>query len=142
MSNFVQSFSYTEPEYKLDNKLNKLVVVGTRDLASELNSSLDCALDKIIAKYGFIPSPSPSQVIEGIGNVEVFDDNLEELQNIVDTAEEYRDKYGFSDDVSIEGIYRLISDNAAKLKSKLGAYVDKSKNEKVENEKEVNDNDA
>lgn len=130
MSKFSQTFSYIEPEYKLNVKENKLEKIGNKDLSAMLNSNLDCALDKIIAKYGFLPTQSPVNLIDGVGNVENFDDDLQELQEICDVAEDYREKFGLAEDVSIEKIYQLVAQASNCLKSKLQGSV--SRETKVE----------
>lgn len=130
MSKFSQTFSYIEPEYKLNVKENRLEKVGNKDLSEMLNSNLDCALDKIISKYGFLPNQSPVNLVDGVGNVEDFDDNLQELQYICDVAEDYREKFGLAEDVSIEKIYQLVSQASDGLKSKLQSTV--SRETKVE----------
>lgn len=123
MSNFSQTFSYIEPEYKLNVKENRLDKVGNKDIAEALNSNLDCALDKIISKYGFLPTQTPVNLIDGVGVVDNFDDNLQELQEICDVAEDYREKFGLAEDVSIEKIYQLIAQASDGLKSKLQGSV-------------------
>lgn len=50
-----QSFNKVVPIYELDERSNSLVVVGTKDLQELINSCADCALDKILEKYGVLP---------------------------------------------------------------------------------------
>lgn len=135
-----QTFDYVVNDFKLDKLIDKLVVVGKRDLSEEINSSLDVALDRVIEKYGFLPSPvHKPDLVEGIGNVTIYEDKLDELRDLHEQVNDYRDKYDLPIDMSIEDIYQHMAHCSEALKNKLnksigGIYNETQKSETKKSE--------
>lgn len=118
-----QSFSYIEPEYKLDKKTGQLVIVGEVDIAKEIQSNSDCALSAILDKFLGVPLLGQQRVMLNNGN-EVFDHagaktDLTELGTLMQKGEELRSKYGLPDTMTTEQIFALVAKAEADAKAKL-----------------------
>lgn len=91
-----QSFKSRVPVYELDSKTNTLVVVGEKDLQEFIQSSADCALSKILEKYGTVP---PVVLPQGSAeSSEVFDasdirDDFEVMCDFADVLADIRERY-------------------------------------------------
>lgn len=130
MFNQGKVFSQERKVYKLNTLLNILEENGFENVQDIVQSSADCALDKIIDKFGFLPK-SDYQIkdVDGIADFTQSSAtrDLESLQQAYATAEGLRDKYQLSDFASIEDIYKEVSMMSDKLKVKIDNYVKLSK---------------
>ena len=101
-----QFFHSVVPEYQLDEKTNTLVTIGTKDLQELVQSSADCALKKILDKFGCIPEgfvpqqPVVSEESDKVSVVQLKED-LDYYNDILAFQEELRDRYNFDDGMSL-----------------------------------------
>lgn len=136
------SFDEVVPEYQWSDELERPVIVGKVNLQEQIQQYADCALDKLIAKY--MPEEELPKYLgdlartvqfvddDGIINDEAPDYNdLKVLSDIYDKAEDYREQFGLSDDLSVGEIYKILGEHAGKmgetLKKKLAQFENKDK---------------
>lgn len=121
-----QSFSREVPKLDIDPEKHVLVQVGTKDLQAFVQSSADCALGKILEKYGVLPSgsnlfdPSRVSVSDDVYIDDVHDD-LQYMNDVSQDLEDIRDRYGFSDSMT----YEQISDALLKRSNELSDIINK-----------------
>lgn len=135
-----QTFSRIVPEYQYDEKTKSLVVVGTKDLQEIIQSSADCALNKILDKFGCLPPEMQAQVTD-TDEVNIVDltDDLEDMSNAINSFEEMRERYGFPVTMS----YNQMFDEINKIKSDFDKKVEvtlakQSKKEEVKEDEKKN----
>lgn len=121
-----QTFSYTRPEYKLDAKANKLVVVGTVDDFKAIQSHKDCALSAILDKFMASPLLVNQRVIlNSTDETAVYDHaqatqtDLTELGELITKAEVLRAKYSLPDNLTAQQIFDLVAKASIDVKAKL-----------------------
>lgn len=121
-----QTFSYIRPEYKLDAKLNKLVVVGTVDDFKAIQSHKDCALSAILDKFMASPLLANQRVILNSADENaVFDHaqatqtDLHEFGELITKAETLRAKYSLPDNLTAQQIFDLVAKASNDVKAKL-----------------------
>lgn len=95
-----QSFTKVVPAYDLDEKTNSLVVVSTKDLQALVQSSADCAIDKVFEKYGVLP-PQTLPEVKNSSDVP-FDatdirDDFEYLSDVMSDFDDLRSRYSMPD---------------------------------------------
>lgn len=99
-----QTFDGHANDYELDPRTGSLVVVGVQDLQELVQSSADCALDKVLEKYGVLPDMLVSNGSAGYNaavNRSGFDfdmsdmrDDLEYLMDEDVVLDGMRERYG------------------------------------------------
>ena len=121
-----QTFTYTRPEYKLDAKANKLVVVGTVDDFKAIQSYKDCALSAILDKFMASPLLANQRVIlNSTDENAVYDHSqatktdLTELGDLITKAETLRVKYSLPDSMTAQQIFDLVAKASNDAKAKL-----------------------
>lgn len=110
-----QSFSNKKQEYTLDERLNVLVENGTTDLQDLINSSRGTALDELLKRM------LPEDIVRS-SYQEAYDrcnDDLDDMANLFDIAEEYRAKFGMPLTASISDIYKRMQSESTTLANKL-----------------------
>lgn len=118
-----QSFDKVVPEYQLDEKTNSLVMVGTKDLQEIVQSSADCALKKVLDKFGgIVPDGYMQPSVNVVGesddvNVVDLKEDLDYYQEVLDFQEDLRQRYKFKDGMSLDEMIKILGDRKSKLDS-------------------------
>lgn len=105
----------TKPIYRLNKATNELEDTGeVVDIQEMVNSYLDTTMSKVLDRL--LPSLDTSE--DNVAFVSMTDD-LDELQIISSKAEDYRKKFGLDDSLSITDIFKVVSQKATELKTKI-----------------------
>lgn len=132
-------FSPYVDDYVLNPDTNELEKLpNPKNIQAKIDSYIECALDRSLEK--FMPN-----VVSEIDDVsEQYSRSREDLASVgeaMEIAEEYRDKFGLSDNASIADIYSELDKHSRVLKDKLSKFnvaVQEDKvNGKVEKEASV-----
>lgn len=116
-----QSFKSRVPVYELDPKTNNLIVVGEKDLQEFIQSSADCALSKILEKYGTVPPivfPQGSSESSEVFDASDIRDDFEVMSDISDTLDDMRERYSMpnaSPDELFRHVAKLNNDNNLRI---------------------------
>lgn len=114
-----QSFSDSrfKPVYRLNKVSNELEKTDeVVDIQELLNSCRDYCLSSCLDR--FLPSDSLDSSVDNL--VAEYDDTLDDLDNLtaaLDLAEDYREKFNLSHEMSVDDIFKFVSDRAGDLKS-------------------------
>lgn len=122
-----KEFSGKKKVYKYDPDKNILLDTGEIvDIQKEIQSFEDCALDKQLAKFGSVlPTLSQRQAVFGeeIGQSVDYDSTpLNELDDLVYTAEKFRVDNNLSEKLTTADIYRIMSERAIGMKADIERY--------------------
>lgn len=111
---YAQSFSSFKKDYRLDERNNELVETGTEtNIQAQIQSALESTFDKLIQKY----LPTQQEEDPAVKTLARMQDRLDLMSQAFDTAEEYREQYQLSDDLSATEIFKLINDKSEQLKT-------------------------
>ena len=133
-SKFRQKFSHYVPVYAWSEEKQCVVELPQKkDQQAFIQSNEDCALDKILDKYGYDlvaqESLKSSFLVADTSSTEKLD--LAEWGDYFTKAEEIRDKFNLSCDLSADEVYQLAQKQVNELINK---YKGGSTGEKKENE--------
>lgn len=113
-----QEFSEEITDYILNPATNELEELPVKkNVQSEIQSYLDCALERALEKY------LPKQEVKEDDLVADYTSKVDDLAafgDVMDLAEEYREKYDLPDNYTLSDIYGFVDKQAKDLKSKLG----------------------
>lgn len=113
-----QKFSKYVDDYVLDPATNLLEKLPRqKNIQEYINSFVDCALERAFERF------MPSKVIED-DSVADYTQRLSDLGTMadaMDVAEEYRERFGLPDTLSVKEIYEYVDREAKALKEKLSA---------------------
>lgn len=116
MSKYAQSFSKSKPEYSYDPVTKEIEPTGkVIDIQAQIDSYLETRLESILDKF---LNPQKVETADVVASKAELYDDIDTLAEILDTAEEYRQKYDMPDDYSAFDIYK-------KLQSLAVSYADK-----------------
>lgn len=117
---------------KVDKAMVKLDT--PHDDFAEIQSHSDCALEKIFDKYGpeglmTVASASAQRVAgesDEVNNVDLAQDDLDELDDIYDTVEDMRQRYGLGREVPVLEVLRTVELKTKEILNNAGKVVDSS----------------
>lgn len=128
-SNYSQSFSEEITDYILNPVTNELEVSPVpKNIQKYIDSYIDVALDRVLERF------LPEQVIEDKDDVADYTQMQEDLAymgDVFELAEDYRDKFGLDNNMSVQDIFRYVGTKSNELGEKLKNI---GKKEIVENE--------
>lgn len=122
-----QTFSNKLKTYHLNKVTDCLEEDGVIDLQELVNSCVNTCLDEVLTK--FFPE---TQVSDGVGVVDIKQDDLDVLQESFALADKYRGILGLSPDTSVADVFKAMEDKRVEL-SNLRIDGD------VKNEKKINE---
>lgn len=131
MSNFNKkvidylTFNNIIPRYVYDKDKEVLKIDGKRDLQVELNDNRDCAIDKVIQKYGVLPDYSDNRIVNGLGTANFFDDPNDSYRDTSQLLEDIRDKYNLPVDISDDSLNKFLNEQIGYLKCKIDNSLNK-----------------
>lgn len=138
-----QSFNRVVPEYAYNEETKELYVVGSKDLQEIVQSSIDCALDKILEKFGALPlemQPAPVQSDEV--NIVELNDDLVVAGEMFDQFEDIRQRYGFADTLSYQDMFVKLDQMKSDHETQLKERIENTNKEIIQNEKKKNESQA
>lgn len=105
--------SNLKKDYVLNDKEDVLVEKPEKiDIQKMIDSCVETSLERALERY----LPQNVQDVDEVEDFTTVSNDLESLSQVIDIAEEYRDKYGLSDDMSVSDIYSYINNLADDLK--------------------------
>lgn len=127
-----QTFSDTIPDYKLNPKTNELERLPIdKNIQAYIDSYIDCALDRILDRFLPAEQPTDQQFVE----LEQMQLDLAQAGEMFDLAEEYREKFGLSDDLSVSQIFDRVQQESDKLAKDIDVRLKMfEKKEEIKNE--------
>lgn len=101
-----QVFHNVVPEYAYDENKQELYQIGVKDLQAIIQSSADCALDKVLERFGCLP-PELQPVATQSDDVNIVDlrDDLSAMNDFIDDMEDIRSRYNFGSDLSYKDMF-------------------------------------
>lgn len=133
-----QSFRMVVEELAYDENTGELYVCGMKDLQALIQSSVDCALDKVLDKFGALPPEmQPLPVQSNDVNIVDLRDDLQAASEMFDDFENIRTKYGFSDDLSYNEMFSKLEQMKVDYDTQLKESIANSNSEVKENEKKI-----
>lgn len=122
-----QTFEHTKPEYALDKNTGELIQVGTIDIDALIQSSVDCALDRILDKFGCLPENMKAPASTPSDSVNIIDtrDEFAELDGFFDDVSALRDRYGLDQSMSIQDVFKTLDDRKNNLSKQIADYQSK-----------------
>lgn len=133
-----QTFSATKPEYHLDERTNTLKEIGKIDLQEVIQSSVDCALDRVLAKYdvypqGMLPKADPTDEVF----VSDASSDIDYMAQMFEDFEEMKLRYNLPADVSYSQMFDIINQKrdevSKRIQSKQQEVIDNGKVSSQEN---------
>lgn len=137
-------FESVVDEYSYDKNTGRLVVVGTKDLQELVQSSADCALNKVLDKLGIdaltlqqLPTDKVTDVDDIIDMSHQYQDDLDYLREQSTEILEIRKRYNIPVTMSETEMFEFISAQKVKLdasieENKKQSEVKKSEETKIE----------
>lgn len=112
-----QEFPNIKTEYVLNKHTNELEEKESKtDLQSLINSSVDTALDRVLQRL--LPDGDNLQdTLES--DYVTYGDDLIDFADMLDRAEEYREKFNLPLEMSVEDIFKRVQTEADGLKSRI-----------------------
>lgn len=112
-----QEFPNIKTEYVLNKHTNELEEKESKtDLQSLINSSVDTALDRVLQRL--LPDGDDLQdTLES--DYVTYGDDLIDFADMLDRAEEYREKFNLPLEMSVEDIFKRVQTEADGLKSRI-----------------------
>lgn len=122
-----QTFTPYKNEYVYDERNNTLEATGEQiDVQKLINSVLPTALESILQKYLNNQAVAISPEDKVIVDYSDLRDDLEMRTDYINVAEDYREKFGLSADMTHEEIYQFMDKKAKELKEFIAGSTKKS----------------
>lgn len=127
--------SHLKKDYVLNEVEDVLVEKPEKiDIQKMIDSCVETSLERALQRY----LPQDVQDVDEVADFTAVSNDLENFSQVIDIAEEYREKYGLSDDMSVSDIYNYINNLADDLKKGIKKAVEPKQVinvEEVKNEK-------
>lgn len=141
--NYTQDFtgSNIKDEYKYNKQTGEIEPTGGKiDIQELINSCMETTLEAVLNR--FMPVQTEEQV--AIAEHTRMTDKLDEMAKLIETANEYKKAYNLDPAMSVQDVYKVIEDEAKKLKVAIDNYgkivnVPIEKSEVKEDEKVVDE---
>lgn len=109
-------------QYRYNEQTKEIEPTGevidlTEQIQSAYTTSIDMALERMLPS---IEMDSSNVALHKLRSKQA---ELDELTQLINVAEDYRDKYNLSSDLSIQDIYKFVESESEKMKQ----YIDKAK---------------
>lgn len=118
-----QSFDENKPTYRLNKASGELEQDGTVNVQELINSAVSVALERMLDRF----LPLSTEIEEKTVELNSMNDDLDYLVEAFNKAEDYREKYNLSDNLSIQDIYQVISNKSNELVKEINDFTDKQK---------------
>lgn len=122
--------SYLEDEWTWDDDLQGPRITGTIDTFQAIQSSADCALEKVLDRlcnndydtlvaYAQQKERNISSVSDDVADMTEDLSDLTKLGELYAVAERYREQFGLSDEMSVKDIFKEVQERSLALKEDL-----------------------
>ena len=134
-----QSFQEEKPTYRLNKASGELEKDGTINVQELINSAVSVALERMLDKF----LPQSGEIDEKTVELNSMNDDLDYLVEAFNKAEDYREKFNLSENLSIQDIYHVVSNKSNELAKEINDFAEKQKlaneikTEVVNNEKKI-----
>lgn len=118
-----QSFDENKPTYRLNKASGELEQDGTVNVQELINSAVSVALERMLDKF----LPQSTEIEEKTVELNSMNDDLDYLVEAFNKAEDYREKYNLSENLSIQDIYKVVSNKSNELVKQLNDFTEKQK---------------
>lgn len=138
-----QKFDRVVAEYALDESTGELYKVGTKDLQEIVQSSVDCALNRVLDKFGALPPEMQPRPVESnsVNIVEVNDDLLS-LGQMFDDFEDIRERYHFDRELSYSDMFNKLEQMKIDFSASVDEKIKNQNSEVLKNEKKKDESQA
>lgn len=130
-------FSNLVPQFRLNKATGCLEEAEPLDVTALANSARNVELKSLLSKL----EAGTAELSEQLKTqYEDYSDTLDDLANVLDVAEDYRAKFGLSDDVSVDDVFKRVAMERDKLKTSLDTIMsaqNKTKSEVKDNAQEA-----
>ena len=118
-----QSFDENKPTYRLNKASGELEQDGTVNVQELINSAVSVALERMLDKF----LPQSTEIEEKTVELNSMNDDLDYLVEAFNKAEDYREKYNLSENLSIQDIYKVVSNKSNELVKQINDFTEKQK---------------
>lgn len=111
-----QTFTETRPAYVLNESTNELErLPSDEDFQAKIDSFVSTALNRILDRY----LPQDVQESDDIADYASVKSDLSDLGEMYERAEEYRERYGLPDTMSVNDVFAAVQAKADELAKKI-----------------------
>lgn len=111
-----QTFSETRPAYVLNESTNELErLPSDEDIQAKIDSFLSSALDRILERY----LPQDVEDSDDVADYASVKSDLSDLGEMYERAEEYRERYGLPDTMTVNEVFSAVQAKADELAKKI-----------------------
>lgn len=128
-----QSFSNLKPVYRLNKSTGALELTDEYiDIQAEIDSMRDYCLQACLERF---EAQYSDDVSEAQNQYDTIIDDIDNVNQIFNIAEQYRDQLGLSDELSIGEVFSAMQKKSGELKSYIQSQNDKKKGVSVDETK-------
>lgn len=110
------TFSNLIPQYRLNKATGMLEEAEPLDITALCNSSRNVELKELLARL----ESGTAELTQTVKTqYEDYSDDLDEMANALDIAEDYRERFGMNENVPVSDIFKRIEQERDKLKQSL-----------------------
>lgn len=139
----VQTFSEERTDYILNNATNileesPLKVNVQKEIQSHVESCLEFVLEALNNPDSYVKDGDNVQLVDSVAERMQMNEDLAYAGDIFDMAEEYREKFGLSADMSVQDIFGYVqkySDDMGKRLQEQGKTIDSEVNKDAQTQK-------
>lgn len=118
---YTQDFTGTniKPEYKYNKATGEIEPTGGKiDIQELIKSCMETTLEAVLNR--FMPVQTEEQI--AVAEHTRMTDKLDEMAKLIDTANEYKKAYNLDPAMSVQDVYKVIENEAKKLKVAIDNY--------------------
>lgn len=122
MSKYAQTFSKVKPEFAYDPATKEIEPTGNMiDIQAQIDSYLETRLESILEKF---LNPTKVEAQDCVASKQEMYDDIDHLAQLLDDAEELREKYELPDNMDAFDIYKHIQGLASSYADKIDKTLD------------------
>ena len=125
-STYTQSFDRMVDDWQFSEEKDAPILIGKKDIQAYIQSFADTALDKILDKFltGGLQVPvTRVQEEDGINDIDYTREPMLTYAELLDKAEEYRERYKLSDELNALDVFKFVEENSKKLQKSVGDVI-------------------
>lgn len=131
---YTQSFEGTniKPEYHYNKTNGTLEEVGKIDLQALIESHLGSCFEKVLERM----LPKETEQTIAVAEYNRMRDELNEMSSVYEMANEYREKYGLSADMSNQDVFKHVESKASALRDFINTTFNGGKNNETKKDEQ------
>ena len=125
-STYTQSFDRMVDDWQFSEEQDAPILIGKKDIQAYIQSFADTALDKILDKFltGGLQVPvTRVQEEDGVNDIDYTREPMLTYAELLDKAEEYRERYKLSDELNALDVFKFVEENSKKLQKSVGDVI-------------------